>query len=273
MSRERVVLGCLGLVAVLAVAGFVVTWRSDSARAALAADGALTVGITFDRPGVGYRAPDGSFRGFDVEIARYVGKHLGFDEVTFKEATAAQRAALLSAGTVDFVVTDYPMTADPHQVDFAGPYYVGGQSLLVATANIDITVPAALEGRRLCSVRGSSAAAALQAEYAKGAHLVERDTLYACVDAVRTGGADAMTGDDLTLAGQAAQFPAQVKVVPKRFTSTPYGIALREGDKSSRRKINDALRRMIDDGSWERAYRNTIGPSGYALPDPPAILR
>ncbi|MGN0122455.1 MAG: glutamate-binding protein, partial [Rhodococcus sp. (in: high G+C Gram-positive bacteria)] len=34
-----------------------------------AENGTLTVGIKFDQPGLGLRNPDGSFSGFDVEVA------------------------------------------------------------------------------------------------------------------------------------------------------------------------------------------------------------
>ena len=33
--------------------------------------------------------------------------------------------------------------------------------------------------------------------------------------------------------------------------------------------INDAITKMVDDGSWEKALQDTVGPSGFTLPAPP----
>ncbi len=56
---------------------------SDSAE-----NGNLTVGIKFDQPGLGLRNPDGTFTGFDVEVAKYIAGQLGVSEenIEFKEA-------------------------------------------------------------------------------------------------------------------------------------------------------------------------------------------
>ncbi|AQA21807.1 bacterial extracellular solute-binding, 3 family protein [Rhodococcus sp. MTM3W5.2] len=53
-----------------------------------AESGKLTVGIKFDQPGLGLRNPDGTFTGFDVDVATYVADKLGVPAsgITFKES-------------------------------------------------------------------------------------------------------------------------------------------------------------------------------------------
>src|SRR5947199_2924294 len=107
----------------------------------------LTIGIKFDQPGLGLKKPDGTYAGFDVDVAKYVAKQLGVDEsgITFKEAQSAERENLISKGEVDFIVATYSITdARKEKVSFAGPYFVAHQDLLVAADNTDIKGPESL---------------------------------------------------------------------------------------------------------------------------------
>ena len=45
------------------------------------------IGIKFDQPGLGQKQPDGSFKGFDVDVANYVAKELGYTGDTNDSAT------------------------------------------------------------------------------------------------------------------------------------------------------------------------------------------
>ncbi|MGN7134673.1 glutamate ABC transporter substrate-binding protein [Rhodococcoides corynebacterioides] len=265
--------------AVLAVAFAATACGGDEATSASqsAESGNLTVGIKFDQPGLGLRNPDGSFSGFDVEVAKYVAGKLGVtpENITFKESPSAQRETLIENGEVDYIVATYSITdARKEKVDFAGPYFVAGQSLLVSASNTDITGPDSLNGgKRLCSVSGSTPAQKVKDQYAQDVQLQEFDTYSACVEALRNGAVDAVTTDDIILAGYAAQYPGELKVVGEPFTEERYGIGLAKGDDETRGKINDAIDAMIADGSWQKAFEDTVGASGYPLPAQPTVDR
>ncbi|WP_241384325.1 glutamate ABC transporter substrate-binding protein [Rhodococcus sp. CH91] len=242
-----------------------------------AENGTLTVGIKFDQPGLGLRNPDGSFSGFDVEVAKYVAEQLGVPEenIEFKEAPSAQRETLIQNGEVDYVVATYSITdSRKEKVDFAGPYFVAGQSLLVRADDTEITGPDSLSGgKRLCSVAGSTPAQNVKDNYAQDVQLQEFDTYSLCVEALRNGAVDAVTTDDIILAGYAAQSPGDFKVVGEPFTTERYGIGLAKGDDESRNAINDAIDEMIASGAWETAFQETVGVSGYELPEQPTVDR
>jgi len=242
-----------------------------------AENGTLTVGIKFDQPGLGLRNPDGSFSGFDVEVAKYVAEQLGVPEenIEFKEAPSAQRETLIQNGEVDYVVATYSITdSRKEKVDFAGPYFVAGQSLLVRADDTEITGPDSLSGgKRLCSVAGSTPAQNVKDNYAQDVQLQEFDTYSLCVEALRNGAVDAVTTDDIILAGYAAQSPGDFKVVGEPFTTERYGIGLAKGDDESRNAINDAIDEMIASGAWETAFQETVGASGYELPEQPTVDR
>ncbi|MGU3433396.1 glutamate ABC transporter substrate-binding protein [Actinomycetes bacterium M1A6_2h] len=264
-------------VAAVALAFAATACGGDEATSASesAASGTLNIGIKFDQPGLGLRNPDGSFSGFDVEVAKYVADKLGVPAtgITFKEAPSAQRETLIENGEVDYVVASYSITdARKEKVDFAGPYFVAGQSLLVSSNTNDITGPDTLGGKILCSVSGSTPAQKIKDQY-PDVQLQEYDTYSACVEALRNGAVQALTTDDIILAGYAAQYPGQLKVVGQPFSTENYGIGLKKGDTDTRNKINDAIEEMISSGAWKTAFESTVGPSGYPIPNPPTVDR
>ncbi|MBF6217735.1 MULTISPECIES: glutamate ABC transporter substrate-binding protein [Nocardia] len=240
-----------------------------------AKDGKLTVGIKFDQPGLGLRNKDGSYSGFDVEVAKYVAGKLGVqpDQITFKEAPSPQRETLIENGQVDYIVATYSINDKrKEKIDFAGPYYVAGQSLLVRADNTDINGPDNLKGKKVCSVKGSTPAQNIEKNF-PDTQLQTNDTYSLCLEGLRAGSWDAVTTDDIILAGYAAQSSGAFKVVGKPFTTENYGIGSKKGDKELRDKINDAIEAMIADGSWKKAFDSTVGASGYQAPQPPTVNR
>ncbi|MEV6862248.1 glutamate ABC transporter substrate-binding protein [Streptosporangium subroseum] len=236
----------------------------------------LVIGVKADQPGLGLRTPDGTFAGFDIEVAKYVAKALGVDPtgITFKETISANREAFLQQGQVDMVVATYSITdARKEKVSFAGPYFVAGQDLLVRADDTTLTGPEALNGKKLCSVAGSTSAQKVKDTYAKEVQLQEERAYSACVDRVLGGQLDAITTDNVILAGYAAQHVGKLKVAGKPFSTEKYGIGLKKDDKQGRDAVNEALTKMFADGSWKTAIDANFGAGGFAAPEAPKLER
>jgi glutamate transport system substrate-binding protein len=108
------------------------------------------IGVLSEEPGMSTRKPDGTFTGFDIEIATSVAAHLGVAprQITWRTLTPEQREPLLESGEVDLVVAGYSITAQRKKpVSFAGPYFVAGQDLLVRNEEKRITGATTLTGR------------------------------------------------------------------------------------------------------------------------------
>ncbi|WP_433574762.1 glutamate ABC transporter substrate-binding protein [Nocardia brasiliensis] len=269
---HRFGLGSVALLLAVAVSVGCGEGRQDGAFEH-AAGGHLTIGIKFDQPGLGMRNTDGSFGGFDVEVARYVAGKLGVPPggIEFRETPTPQREAMLESGQVDFVVASYSITEKrKSRVGFAGPYYIAGQALLVRADNADISGPESLNGKKVCSAKGSTSAQYIEHNF-PGTQLHTYDTYSSCLEGLRTATWDAVTTDDTVLAGYAAQNVGAFKVVGKPFTIEKYGIGVPKGDKRLRVAINEAIEKMIADGSWQRAFDVTIGVSGYRASPPPSV--
>ncbi len=236
--------------------------------------GKVVIGVKFDQPGLGLKEGD-TYTGFDVEVANYVAKELGYTEVEFKESPSAQRETLIQSDQVKMIFATYSITDDRKQkISFAGPYFIAGQDLLVKADNTDITGPDSLNGKKLCSVTGSTSAKKIKDNYASGVQLQEFDTYSKCVEALSAGSIDAVTTDNVILAGFAAQdqYQGKLKVVGKPFSEEQYGVGIKKGDTELCAKINTALEKMVSDGAWEKALNETVGASGFkpdAATNPP----
>lgn len=230
-------------------------------------DHVIKVGIKFDQPGLGFKK-SGTYEGFDVDVARYIANQLGYtdSEIVFKEAPSKQREAMLQNGDVDMILATYSITDERKKaVDFAGPYFVAGQDLMVRANDTSIKGPQDLNGKRLCSVTGSTSAKVVKEKFAKEVQLMEQPGYAECATALLSGIVDAVTTDDIILAGLAAASRGKLKVVGKPFTEEYYGVGIKKDadSKEFATKINDAIEEMEKTGEWERAIEHATEGTGY----------
>jgi glutamate transport system substrate-binding protein len=228
----------------------------------------IKIGIKFDQPGLGLKQGN-DYTGFDVDVATYVAEQLGYsaDAIEWVQAPSAQRETLIQTDQVDLVVATYSITDERAQkISFAGPYFIAGQDLLVS-ADSDITGPDDLDGKKLCSVTGSTSAQKVK-DQVPGVNLQEFGTYSECVAALNSGTIDAVTTDDTILAGYAAQeqYAGKLKVVGQTFSEENYGIGLKKDDTELCQQVTDAINQMIEDGEWQTFVDDNLGPAGYTPP-------
>ncbi|MFF8275906.1 glutamate ABC transporter substrate-binding protein [Streptomyces lateritius] len=235
----------------------------------------ITVGIKFDQPGIGLKTPDGTYTGFDVDVATYVAKELGHDpgDIEWKEAKSADRETMLQRGDVDFIAASYSINDErAEKVDFAGPYLLAHQDVLIRADDNSITKPSDLNNKKLCSVTGSTSAQNIKTKVAPDAQLQEYGGYSECLTGLENGVIDALTTDDSILAGYAAQeeFKGKFKLGGFKLSNENYGIGVQKGSEL-KAQINTALEKMVADGSWEQAVKKNFGPAGYKNEPPPKI--
>ncbi|CAL9422746.1 ABC transporter glutamine-binding protein GlnH [Streptomyces sp. enrichment culture] len=234
----------------------------------------ITIGIKFDQPGLGQKTPDG-YEGFDVDVATYVAKKLGYseDQIEWKESKSADRETMLQRGDVDFIAATYSITDErAAKVDFAGPYLLAHQDVLLRADDNEIKSPEDLNNAKLCSVTGSTSAQNVKDKLAPKAQLQNYPTYSACLTGLQNGAIDALTTDDSILAGYAAQsqFKGKFKLGGFKMTNENYGIGVKKGS-DLKDKINTALEDMVSDGAWDKAVTDNFGPANYKNEPAPKI--
>jgi glutamate transport system substrate-binding protein len=234
----------------------------------------ITIGIKFDQPGIGQKTPDG-YAGFDVDVATYVAKELGYseDQIQWKEAKSADRETMLQRGDVDFIAASYSINDErAAKVDFAGPYLLAHQDVLVRADDKSIKAPEDLNSKKLCSVTGSTSAQNVKDKLAPKAQLQQYPTYSACLTGLQSGAIDALTTDDSILAGYASQsnFKGKFKLGGFKMTNENYGIGVKKGS-DLKGKIDTALEKMVSDKSWDKAVEANFGPAEYKNEPAPKI--
>lgn len=226
----------------------------------------IRIGIKFDQPGLGYQDGD-TYTGFDVDVATYIAGELGYseDQIEWIESPSPQRETMLQNEDVDMIVATYSITDERDEVvDFAGPYFVAGQDLLIRSEDAgEITGPDVLDGRNLCSVAGSTSAQNVKDEFSPDTQLVELNGYSECIQYLTGGQVDAVTTDDIILAGlAAADGGGELQVVGNTFSEENYGVGLPPGSDMCQ-PVTDAINAMFEDGSWEEFITANTEGTGY----------
>ncbi|WP_462204016.1 glutamate ABC transporter substrate-binding protein [Frankia sp. CcWB3] len=253
--------------------------------------GYLRVGIATDAPPAGlmnWRTL--RLEGFDVGIARAVaaaifGAERVDNHVQFRAVTTSEREDLLRSGMVDMLVATMTITCErKRQVRFSDVYYESTLRLLVRE-NAGFRGIADLVGRPVCSSAGSTSSEKLAQLPAPGPRPVTRARIADCLVALQHGDVDAIAGDDVLLAGLAAQDPDTTVLGPSAFGAgseaggwldEPYGIAMpitgdTAGDDEFVAFVNGVLREIMLDGTWSRLYDEWLRP-GLRVPGRPPLL-
>ncbi|RKS79465.1 glutamate transport system substrate-binding protein [Actinomadura pelletieri DSM 43383] len=266
-SRATAGAGARATAAVLvAAAGLTACGLGGAEEKSMAGKDSLVIGVKEDQPALGVKRPDGTYEGFDVDVALYIAGRLGVprSRVTFRTTNSSVREEVLADGTVDMIVATYSITAKRKtKVTFAGPYYVAHQDTFVRADATAINNVRDLKGKRICEVTGSNSWRRVIEERKVAATPVTVNTYGACMDALAAGRLDAVSTDDLILAGFAAGRPGRMINAP--FTDEKYGVGLKKGDLKGCEEINRAITAMYQDGTAGRLLLKWFGDSGLKL--------
>jgi polar amino acid transport system substrate-binding protein len=241
-----------------------------STMAAIAERGRLIVGVDQNTYLFGFRNPaTGQLEGFDIDIAREIARSIFGDpnRIQLRVVDASQREWALQSGEVDLVARTFSITCDrKRNVAFSTVYYYANQRIL-AIKGSGIDSPAALSGKRVCAVSGTTSLAALFALNPRP-KLFSATTWTDCLVMLQQGQVDAISTDDVVLSGLALQDP-NVEVVGPSIAVEPYGLGIKKENTDLVRFVNGVLEQIRDDGTWQQLYEarlRTLGPS----PGPPA---
>lgn len=237
--------------------------------------GHVVMGTKYDQPNLGERTPDKQFAGLDTDVSRYVVEYIAkkhgwaTPEIEWRETPSAQRETLINNGEVNMITATYSINKGRLKaVDFAGPYVVTHQALLVREDSGIKGLNDIAPGTRLCSVSGSTPAQKVK-DALPEVQLQEFDTYAACAEGLKQGVVDATTTDATILAGFAQRykerFGEEYSVIQLKnddgsfWTNENYGIGLPKGDDKAKAEVNEALNEMHDSGEFQKIVAKNLG--------------
>jgi polar amino acid transport system substrate-binding protein len=233
--------------------------------------GRLVLGTSQDTLLFSSRNPfTGAIEGFDVEMGRQIAQAIFGDPTRLQIKVIAydQRVPDAADGTVDLVADTMTINCERWKsVDFSTVYYDAGQKVLVSTDSKARGI-ADLSGKKVCSTVGSTSLDNIKKANPKAIAVGEAG-FTDCLVAFQQNQVDAISTDDVILAGLASQDP-YAKVVGPRFTEEPYGIAMSNKHPEFTRFVNQVLAENKADGTWKATYTKWLSKQFGPAPQPPA---
>lgn len=231
--------------------------------------GKLVAGVKTDVLFFGYLNPrTNKIEGFDVDICKEIAKAIFGDpeKIELKEVTSAARIPSLNQGIVDVVAATMTITKQRlTEIDFSDVYYEAQQLVLVPKSSAFKGIQD-LGGKRVCAAKGSTSEKNITAKQPT-ATVVQADKYTECLLAVQQNRADAISTDDVILAGLADQDP-NMHIVGEKFADEPYGIGLSKGKEGFVPFINGVLTDLKKSGRWAEIHKQWLGKY-VPTPQPP----
>jgi glutamate transport system substrate-binding protein len=232
----------------------------------------LPIGVKDDQPGIAERDPeDGSWKGFDIDIAYMIAEDLGFrrEEVQFYGIESEDRARMEAtdlAGKpvpVKMVIASYSITAERERepnVMFTQSYLHTEQSVITLKGHAKVASLEEFKGKDVCSLSSSTSA---QAAGLSGAILTRRNRVSECFDLLDRDKVDAITTDAAILGGFKARNPTKYDHWDLGLDRTEaWGVSV-GANAALRDLVNITLYRSFKDpkdARWEQAYKANILP-------------
>ena len=212
--------------------------------------GKLVIGYTVYEP-MNYTDADGSFTGFDTELATAVCEKLGV-EPEFVEINWDTKVVELDAKSIDCIWNGMTLTDDIMANTATTKAYAKNAQVVVVKDGTDYASTADLVGKTVVAEAGSAGEAAIQGdENLAQADYVSKSVQTDCLMEVAAGTADAAVLD-LTLAnamiGEGTDY-ASLKIVDE-LNAEEYGVAFRKGSDAAA-AVDAAFDELKADGTMQ----------------------
>jgi polar amino acid transport system substrate-binding protein len=219
-------------------------------------EGYLTIGTEAQYPPFEIRKADDSFYGFDIALGEALAKELGL-KPKFVDTDFASIIASLNAGKFDVAMSAMTITEDRKKtINFSDPYFDAGLSMAVPINSNKQTVND-LNGAVIGVQLGTTGDL-----YASGLKNVKEIKQYAhAPDAfldMKNGKVDAVINDDVVNKPIVASDPTAFKIVGGLLTVEEYGIAIPKENEALLLKINAALKKLKENGTYDQIYNQYI---------------
>ena len=230
---------------------------AESSSAAAASDGAVSLVVGFDAeyPPYGFMADDGSYTGFDLDLAKAVADINGWS-FEAKPIDWDTKDVELDSGNITCIWNGFTMEGREGQYAFSDPYMINEQ-VIVVKADSDIKTAADLADKKVVTQAGSAALALLSADgdqadlgktFAGGEPQTIADYNNAFLQ-LDSGAVDAVACDLSIAAYQISQASDKYVQLSEPLSSEHYAVGFKLGDEATAEAVNATLKQLYQDGT------------------------
>jgi polar amino acid transport system substrate-binding protein len=229
----------------------------DGGASESAAKETLTVGTNAAFPPFEFVGDDGQPDGFDMALIKAIGEKIGMDV----QINDMEFDSLVSSigGKIDVAIAGMTVTEERQKtVDFSDSYYEAVQAVIVPKGAAFASA-ADLENKKIGVQLGTTGE--FIADEIEGAEVSAYNKAVDAVNDLNNGRVDCVIVDKNPAEVFGAQFSDKVDVLPgTTFDFEPefYAIALPKGNAELADKINNALKELKEDGTYDSLVKKYI---------------
>lgn len=249
------------LTAVFALAGCGGDKKDDAG--AKADDKTLVVGLDDTFAPMGFRDEKGDLVGFDIDLAKAVGKELGM-EVKFKPIDWNAKEAELKAGTVNCIWNGMSATPERKKSMALSDKYLDNKIVLMAMKDGDVNVTSAdqLKDVKIGTQTDSAALEMLKANKDYDSfkdNITEYPTYDAAIMDLKAGRVDVIAVDQVLGQYTNKNLGDIMKECSYNLGNDYYVIGFAKDNEELRDKVNDALKKLYKDGEMKEISEKWFG--------------
>lgn len=224
----------------------------------------LVLGLDDTFVPMGFKDDKGEITGFDVDLAKELGKRIG-KEIKFQSIDWSMKETELNSKNIDLIWNGYTITEErKEKVSFSKPYLENRQ-VIITLSNSSINKKEDLKGKKISAQSGSSSVDAMNKEpdlvktFNSGKPVLFETNNEALMD-LESGRVDAVVADEILARYYMKQRgESKYKVITEDFGKEEYGIGIRKDDKELLEKVNKALEDMKEDGTSKTISEKWFG--------------
>ena len=228
---------------------------SASASSAAAAKEKFIVGFDAEYPPYGFKATDGSYTGFDLDLAKAVCDMNGW-EFEAKPIDWDAKDLELDSGNITCIWNGFTYEGREDKYAWSERYMLNEQVFVVAQGS-DVTAYENMGGKKVVTQAGSAAfdllsdseeheAMETKFDGGKVATVPDYNTAFMQLE---SGAVDVVACDLSIAAYQIAQNPGKYVQLAEPLNSEHYAVGLKLGEDAKAKVISDSLKKLYDDGT------------------------
>ena len=237
----------LSMVGALSV-GMVACSTTDKKSSTMDKD-TLVLGFDDTFVPMGFKGEDGSYTGFDIELAKEVGKKLN-KEITFQPIDWTMKETELKNGNIDFIWNGFSVTDERKKaVDFSKAYLKNRQ-VIITLAGSSINTKEDLKGKTVAAQDQSSAIDAIGDYKSNFKELVTLPTNDEALRDLEAGRSEAVVADEILVRYYInLKGAGKYKILADDFGKEEYAVGMRKDDTELVDALNKAYDEVVEDGT------------------------
>lgn len=241
----------------------------DNASSQINNDTNFIVGFNPEFPPFTYKDDNGSFTGFDLELAQEVANRNNWTFIAQPVIDWNSKEIELNSDEIDCIWSEF--TINGREDDFTwSDHYFNNSQVIIVKENSGIESPSDLKGKNVEVLEGSSALQALNENneslkntFGQLTEIKEYNTGFMNLE---SGICDALIGD-VGIANyhlEEKYSDSNIKILDEPLAYEQYGVGFKKSNTDLRNQVQKTLNEMFEDGTVDEIAQKY---SDYGIPD------